>query len=386
MPIRIAYLSHDLDDAATARRVAMLQAGGADVIVAGFRRTAQVPRAIEGAPVYDLGRTVAMKLFRRLPVLLAAVFNIGRFRRFAAAADVFLCRNLDALVLAWLTRALFLPKAKLVYECLDVHRAMVGDGGVGVVLRGVERWLLRRCHWLAVSSPGFDRFYFAPRIGYTGPILLIENQPLRLDGLHPVTAARPPLGAPWRIGLFGDLRCRRSLVILADLVRDCAGAVEVVLRGRPSRHAAADFDQIVGATPGMTYLGPYDYRDLGAIYGEVHFAWAIDYFEAAANSVWLLPNRLYESALNGAVPIAEAETETARWLSRRGVGVTVADPGRDLKAFFAGLTADTFAELRRGVLALPPGSLCADRARCQRIVQALAGLNDAPPEALRPRV
>jgi succinoglycan biosynthesis protein ExoL len=141
------------------------------------------------------------------------------------------------------------------------------------------------------------------------------------------------------------LRCRRSLELLAGLARELPGHVSIELRGRPSRAAIPDFDALVAATPGMHFLGPYDrQRDLAEIYHDVHFAWAIDFYEAGANSQWLLPNRLYEGGLHGAVPIALASVETGRWLARRNAGVLLREPlAQELLRYFSALQIAAYA-------------------------------------------
>jgi succinoglycan biosynthesis protein ExoL len=79
----------------------------------------------------------------------------------------------------------------------------------------------------------------------------------------------------------------------------------------PSRAVFADFDADVADRPHVRYAGSYrNPADLAAIYGEVHFSWAIDYYESGENSAWLLSN-----------PVAISGVETGRRLSERGAGV-----------------------------------------------------------------
>jgi hypothetical protein len=54
--LRILYLVHDLADPAVRRRVTMLEAGGATVTLAGFRR-GPVPERVDGPAPIELGRT-----------------------------------------------------------------------------------------------------------------------------------------------------------------------------------------------------------------------------------------------------------------------------------------------------------------------------------------
>src|SRR6188472_2158619 len=63
-PLRIAYFVHDLTDPAVARRIRMLQAGGADIGLLGFRRGETLAR-IEGVEPVDLGRTYDSRLIQR---------------------------------------------------------------------------------------------------------------------------------------------------------------------------------------------------------------------------------------------------------------------------------------------------------------------------------
>ena len=134
--------------------------------------------------------------------------------------------------------------------------------------------------------------------------------------------AENPVAPPWRIGWFGALRCRRSLELLADFTRRQGGRFEVVLRGRPALSEFPDFHAFVEAEPYLSFRGPYrNPEDMAAIYGEVHFSWAIDFFEEGQNSEWLLPNRLYEGCRFGAVPISMGNTETGRFLNQQDIGV-----------------------------------------------------------------
>jgi hypothetical protein len=129
--------------------------------------------------------------------------------------------------------------------------------------------------------------------------------------------------------------------------------VEVLLAGRPARTELPDFDQVVAATPGLTYAGPYTASDLAGLYGQVHFAWAIDYFEEGLNSAWLLPNRLYEGTAHGAAAIALAEVQTGRWLAEQGAGVLLRDPALELAGLFEAMTPARAADLAAAAAAVP---------------------------------
>lgn len=350
--LEILYLVHDLNDPAVAKRAAMLRAGGARVSLAGFRRGDDIR---EGT---DLGRTENGAFIRRIASILRAAAGLRRHRDLFARADIVIARNLEMMALAVRGRALCKRPPALVYESLDIHRLLLGSGPASRALRALEGALSRRAEALLTSSSAFVREYFEKRSAVRLPVRLIENKVFLPAGTRPpALPARPP-GPPWRIGWFGAIRCRKSLTILAALAAGGNGAVEVIIRGRPAYDQLPDFDEIVAGTPGLRFEGPYrNPDDLAAIYGEVHFTWAIDMYEQGLNSAWLLPNRLYEGGLYGAVPLALASVATGRFLARRNLGVLLAEPlADDLAAFFAALTPARYADLAR-VSAVVPRSL-----------------------------
>ena len=379
--MRIAYFVHDISDAGVAKRVRMLRAAGAEVVVLGFRREGRRVSTIEGAPALDLGLTHDGRLIARAFKTVQRCLTLGTDLRYLNSADVFLARNLEMLAIAAATMAKHARRVPLVYECLDVHRLMFSGSPAGKLLRLVERMLLRKSKLLILSSPAFITGYFEPKQGLNGssgtPILIVENKmfdpaaPDAQQGLPLSTELAP--GPPWRIGWFGTIRCRRSLQILCELALRNRGLVEIIIRGRPPRVEFGDFALRVEHSPGVTYEGAYDVSELGKLYANVHFAWAIDYFEEGANSSLLLPNRIYEGGRYGAVPIALAGTETGRWLEQRGLGVLLHHPAQELPQLLAGLTPSTYDALKRATRSAPRELFVADERDCQRLMNALSG-------------
>jgi succinoglycan biosynthesis protein ExoL len=357
--MKLAYFAHDLADAAVHRRVRMLSKS-ADITLLGFRRSAKPIPFVAGLPAVDLGQTYDAKLLRRAGSVAVAALTLPLWRKHITGAEIVMSRQLEMLAIASLARRFAAPDAMLVHECLDIHRMMIGHGPANGALRSLERWLLRGADLLAVSSPAFISEYFenpawSDDSSWCPPSVLLENKVLASEiapgGLGGNHDQRLDTAPPWRIGWFGVIRCRRSLQLLSALCQSLPGMVEVVIRGRVSRDVIPDFDQIVAATPGISFLGPYDrHTDLPKIYGEIHFNWAMDFFEAPGNSEWLLPNRLYEGSLYGAVPVALASVETGRWLSRHGCGILLDEPlGDTLPALFKSMDMTIYNDQRRGV-------------------------------------
>ena len=120
--VKLAYLVHDLNDAAVSRRVAMLVAAGVEVRLAGFWRGEEPPTAICGAPVTPLRRTYDARLLDRFLSVLNELILSARLRRAVAGADVIMARNLEMLTLGAFVRG----RSRLVYECLDILRPLFG--------------------------------------------------------------------------------------------------------------------------------------------------------------------------------------------------------------------------------------------------------------------
>ncbi|MEO3388966.1 glycosyl transferase family 1 [Mesorhizobium sp. CAU 1741] len=367
--MRIAYLAHNLDDPAIARRVRMMQIGGADVDLAGFRRGDGDVVPIHGVVPIVLGRTKDARLLQRVASVAAARLPDA----FLTGADLILARNLEMLAIAMRHRRRSGLAIPVVYESLDIHRLLTGNGVASLLLRWIEGQLAQAASLLITSSRAFVREYFVARSRVGLPVLLVENKMLALDEPDPV--AVPVVSAvapPWRIGWFGAIRCRRSLATLGALTEEMDGKVEVVIRGRPAYSEFADFEAEVGRYRHVSFLGPYGSADLAQIYGEVHFAWAVDFFEEGFNSAWLLPNRIYEGGRHGVVPIAEAAVETGRFLADAGIGVLLGkDIRRDLHSFFERLSAVNYAVERAKVTAISPSRWVYDASDCRRLLETL---------------
>ncbi len=374
--MRIAYFVHDTSDAAVLRRVRMLHEGGADVVVLGFRRAPHTAQEIDGAPVVDLGRTFDGRFGQRTLQVIGQVARAPFMGDKLCGPEVILARNLEMLTLASAARALHAREARLAYECLDIHRLMASSSLEGQLLRLLERRLLRGAQLLIVSSPAYVRAYFR-RFQAIGtalklPTVVLENKVLEADLRRAEPPPRPP-GPPWRIGWFGMLRCRRSFEILRSLADRRRGAVEVLVAGRPSDREFKDFRREVAGAAGINFTGAYQPEDLERMYREIHFNWTIDFFEAGANSDWLLPNRLYEGGRYGAVPIALQSAEAGRWLEQRKLGLVVRDPAEDLDRFFADLDPQTYRRLESRSQSAPAEWFTMGRDECRDLLETLGG-------------
>jgi succinoglycan biosynthesis protein ExoL len=371
--MHVTYFANDLADAAVARRVHMLQVGGASVTPIGFRRTEQPVRQVSGADAIDLGRTFDARFPDRAVKILRRSLEAGRWKNLVARSDALLARNLEMAVLADFARLWAGSNVRLVYECLDIHGSLLGRGIPSALLRWWEKRLLGRSAALIVSSPGFLANYFE-RLGVRLPTVVVsENKRINTaaDALRP----SPDLSRnhpPWRVGWFGNIRCVRSFEILKALARRYPNLIDVELRGRPTGKLKALIAENLPLS-NMRFSGPYAPSELASIYQACDLAWAIDLWQRSQNADWLLPNRIYEGGFYNCPPIALAGTETARWLGDRAAGVILQNPEEDLEAFLTTLTSARYAELKHAVAAIPTTDLVHTIEECQQFANLLAG-------------
>lgn len=347
--LKVLYLVHDLSDSAVAKRVRMLIDGGADVKVMGFRRTPTPPANIHDAKVTDLGRTYNGAFIQRTLSVIKHILFHKKLKNDFDWADCIIARNLEMLALGSRGQSAAKKSTPMVYECLDIHRLMLRNDHIGKTLRRLERGLINRCSMLIVSSPAYISSYFKKISPVSIQPELIENKVyIHTCPLPDIPPTKDP-NAPWIIGWFGIVRCRKSLDILETITNKFDGKVKVLIRGKPAYDQFTDFDTQVARCPHISFGGPYRAPDdLPEIYQSVHFTWAIDMFEEGLNSDWLLPNRLYEGGLYASVPLALENVETGRKMTSLGIGKTLSQPLLDSCVdFFETLTPDLYQQMQK---------------------------------------
>lgn len=366
MKMKIAYLVHNLNDPAVARRCRMFERGGAEVLLAGFCRDKGLASEMVVRGPLVLGTSADADMFQRaIATLRNAAFN-RRLTHFFENCQVLVVRNLEQLAVG----ASMGIQRPLVYECLDIHHLLVGQGLAARAIQAVEARLLPRVDLLITSSPGFIDNHFAGS-SLKAPWLLVENKLLidDADSFEPIKQA--PLSEPIRIGWFGMLRCARTLETLKEISRSSNGRVEILIAGRPSPAVFTDFAAALAGTRGIEFAGSYSYGDLPDLYGRCHFAWTIDWYEEGENSSWLLPNRIYEAVAHGSIPIALESIQVGRWLAARNAGLLVSDPA-EVGAAIKQLSSLDIAQYQKAVSAVPKRDVLADDEDCKALVQALS--------------
>lgn len=347
---RIAFFGHDDADAAVRRRVQGFCDDGLDVTGFMMRRHDKVNVDWDNI---DLGRTFDGAYVQRIRSIFSGARNAAAEREKLAQADVIYARNLDMLATAFLAKRFAGLKTPVIYEALDVHRLLTRKDVVGLAFRRIEGALLTRTKRLVVSSPAFLEHHFEVHHKGRFRASLVENRLAAGADYGPRPSRTPvPPAEPLRIGWVGVLRCTRSLDLLVNVARALGSRVRIVMHGKPALTEIPDFHDRIQGIPNVEFRGSYRAPEaLAEIYSSLDLVWAGDFMEAGFNSVWLLPNRLYEGGYYAVPAIAPADTQTAKWILDRGVGFIV---GEDLDLSFSTLIKE-LTENRAAIMA------CRDR-------------------------
>ena len=351
-PKRVAYFGHDAGDAAIRRRVRAFEDDGVSVTGFMMRRGDDLPTEWKNI---DLGRTADGAFLQRIRQVFAGAGLAAAQRDELAEANVIVARNLDMLACAFLAKRQAKLDTPVIYESLDIHRLLCRQDPIGKTLRWLEGRLLRRTKGLVVSSPAFLRNHFERYYpGQFNPFLVENRLAAGAEyGPRPVPQI-PAEDRPLRLGWVGMLRCQRSLDLLCALADHFPDKLEIHLHGVPARTEIPVFEPEISKHPNMIYHGRYKSpEDLSKLYEGLDLVWAGDFMEAGFNSVWLLPNRIYEGGYYCVPAIAPAETQTAEWISQRQGGFVLKEP-----------LNDTLPELL--------GDLIANRAAIMQCAKALA--------------
>ncbi len=324
MTHHIAFFGHDAADSAVRRRVRAMKGDGFRVTGFMMRRRENITPEWQNI---DLGLTRDGAFLARLKSIFSGARRAAK-EPVLKEADLIYARNLDMLIAAFLAKKIAGLKTPVIYECLDINRLMIRQDLIGKVLRWIEGRLLLRSAGLVTSSPGFLKNYFEPHHNGKYRAYLLENRLAagsdygqRPDHIKKRTPNK------LRLGWVGMLRCKRSFGLLCALADRFPKELEIDIHGIPARSEIEVFEPEIDKRPNMNFGGRYKSpEDLASIYANIDVVWAGDFMDAGYNSVWLLPNRIYEGGYYGVPAIAPVGTETGNWITERATGFTPAEP------------------------------------------------------------
>lgn len=278
------------------------------------------PTPARFGPYTSLGSISHGRYVRRLFHLTKAARQIRARLR---SSDTAYCFSLDLLLIAWLVRPLRTRPVRLVYEVSDIRPLFTRRSPAGMVVRALERWLVRRCAVVVMTSPDFYSGYFAEVQGIQGfPRVIIEHKPEVPPEVRDRVAPRDRRPGTFRIGYFGLLKSAPSFAVLMQAAARYRH-IEVVFRGMFV--APLDANRCLRAIErcGNTfYGGPYKSPDdLADLYGDVDLVW--DAYTGSDNSRWQRTTRFSEAMFFKRPVITDVATPDGRLAGKLGTGLSI---------------------------------------------------------------
>ncbi len=327
MTKNVAVFAFDISEISQIRRIESFIRLGMKVTSYSMRRQNMNEDFVPSWPNIHLFYTENEKPIKRIMTIMLSWIKLCFRLKRLAQSDVIIARNFDMLLIALGAKLMLhifgLKKnIDLVYECLDIHSYFCADGFRGRFARFFERLALRFTNRIIVSSPAFKKHYFQDMQDFAGDIYIVENKLVAAPSLR--TKPQISIRSPIKIGLVGTIRCAPSVQILLAIARKHPSFFEIHFHGVIHSHSLPNFEHDILGLSNVYMHGPYNYySDLKKIYQNLNYVWAQDLWQRNGNSMWLLPNRIYEAGYFGCPSIALSQSETGRKISRMGWGFCV---------------------------------------------------------------
>lgn len=281
------------------------RSGRFEIIVCAWNRSGTA-RAEEGLPHYRvLSTTTGHRRLARKALALPKFLDFVSLTVRDERPDLIGASFWDAtLASAWAGRGLGIP---IVYDVLDMPG---GAGPLFTVGRTLERLALPSVSGVVLASRFFEPFYS------TGDRrrLVFENLP----SFPTAPPARLAPRAPPRIAYVGTIRFAETLLPLLEAVSQRGGQLDL-FGGGPD---AAPLQERFAAARGIVFHGPYDYRDVPAVYESIDVLWAA-YPPSDVNVRYAISNKYFESLWFGVPAVFSANTALGRMVADDGTGFVV---------------------------------------------------------------
>ncbi|WP_228028650.1 glycosyl transferase [Donghicola mangrovi] len=375
--ILVTVFGFDVAEISQIRRIRSFSALGLKVQSFTMRRKNMNKDFKPDWPNVHLYETENEKLLKRFLVIFKSLFKMLAHRKALHESDVIIARNLDMLCIAWFSKVVLrLNNTPLIYECLDINSALCGNRYNHLLLRWVERFLLRRIQLLVVSSPAFLTEYFCSIQSFQGKHYLLENK-LALSLELPSRPRSNLISSEENdivLGWVGTIRCKPTFDLLVELSRQLEKNISIKIFGVVHEHCINDFFETIEKCKNISFYGPYEYpQDLAKIYQSIDLVWAQDLWQRDTNSKWLLPNRIYEASWAGCPSLALADTETGRRISQDKLGWVIDSPtSKCLVDFLSTITKESLSQKRAELLLRSSADFIQSKEDLQKLFETLS--------------
>ncbi len=298
------------------KRIGMLKKLGFEVRVLAFERKYHKGR-LPDCEIKSLGKIAHGKYLARILRIIRA---IPVLRKSIKACDVVYASGPDMAYMS-LFAGLFLKKT-LILEVGDIRKIQVNSNMIGIIVRAIDRYFVKKCDLLIVTSPDFYEEYYSKWLKVTIPVVILEN---KVDdftcSLSPIIN-RSIVSSKIKIGYFGLLRCEWTWNVLKRLSEN--DKFQIFIAGYPM--ISVDFSEEANNNSNIEYFGEYKSPDdLAELYGSVDIVWASYPLQKKHdwNMKWARTNRFYESCFYKKPVICLKNTSDSKRVKHLNIGLVL---------------------------------------------------------------
>ena len=318
--MKISFLVPTFGHPRHEQRIKSLSALGARTERIGFERPTQLGRADRSDDV-SLGRIRNQSYLGRLPQMLR---SLPLLRSRLARSDVAYCFGVDMLLLAKLSAP---PGDSLRFavELGDIEDIATRDSLIGASVRALYKRLISPEVLVVATAPRFIDKFLKETVGLRFvDSLVIENKVDSLRAGAPIAPNRTAeaIDSELRIGLYGLVRCRRSMGVLKRFAAERGNSTVILVRG-VALESFPDFEREIQNHENLHFGGPYSVPDdLPELFSDIDLCW-IAHYDVGHSWHWARSNRYYQSGYYGVPMIGQRGKDDARNLEDLAIGKVI---------------------------------------------------------------
>lgn len=350
--MKALFLSNCLHHRKHYDRLESLLKAGFEVAVIGYnwRHGVTIEKNIhenKNVSLYPVKKIQQSNLFTRLmqwPTFILKMFTSGAVLK---KYDLVLCNTFEMCLFAYFLRV---GGKRKIFDLADLNPVQTNKGVIGKIANFIEKNCIAKTFEYIVTSPWFYWDFIIKDLQVKPICYLVENKVTdQIDNEQVL----PEFNSDQQIILWnGVLRCNKSLQVLEEIVKQCAGKVRVRMAGNISQINTEIMNRIL-KNPLFEFVGPYDDDKLSEIYKDVNWVWVSD-MTPSRNGKLLLPNRIYHSIYMGRPALAAGEGVIPSYIEYKAIGIScnsedVTKVASAISSNLLAINKDAFANIVRVV-------------------------------------
>jgi succinoglycan biosynthesis protein ExoL len=323
---KIIMLVQDLYHSHTYKREKAFSVNNYSTMVYGFQRRNWhlVPENYK-----ELGFYPDRKYLARLYIILKNAWKLNKVRGEIKRTDSIYAYNLDSLLLLRISMFGSSITPNVIYEVADIQKISLGKSFFSYAIRLLESYLLKTfVDLLVLTSDGYYQGYYQYLGVKKNNYYLWENK-VNILNHHGYYKRQKISELPkrWIVAYVGNIRCKKSLSILLQLVKN--EKITLHIHGIPSHlFISESYWHKTCEYTGVYYHGPFIYpNDLHSIYKKCHFVWSSELLEEEERNQWPISNRYYEAGISMTPQLSvNPKHNMSKMILANGIGLVIDSP------------------------------------------------------------